>query len=272
MRPNTQIRSLVAAFTLLVAGPAFAAPIVSGDVFVTTSQSSFSNPTPDTYHLEEDGDFKGFFFAPISIGDVAMNNATDEVLFGSSNSGAIVRTDSRGGYLGMINTQASQIRGLAVGSNGDLFVADSTNNQLLRLDGNGSFRDLTFLPDTISALAIDANDTLIYARSTGGSSFNPQELVFLDFELGVVKTVLTTLRGITGIAVTHHGEILVAGNDSSSCCSGSKIFRLDGAGNTLGQLVGPSNVSGLATAWAPEPGTGVLLGFGLVALARQRKR
>src|SRR5262245_31981464 len=123
------MRSLVGllfvALVSLSSSGASAVPSTERLVAVTSSYYS-SAGKPDTYLLTQQGGFEGWFYAPFTVGDMASRG--HELLIGHQDSGTIARMDLDGGLVGLINTPLSQIGGLAVASNGDLFVSEENSN------------------------------------------------------------------------------------------------------------------------------------------------
>jgi hypothetical protein len=249
---------------------AHAAPIVAGDLIVAISQFCCGNPAlqPDVFHLDSTGDFKGFFFSPFAPSDIAVDKS-GRVLFGSSQSGTLIATDTSGAFLGFVTTPATSVDGLAVASNGDIVVADG--NQLYHLSPQGQFIDLVFSPAVPSeSLGIAPNGELVFpvASSQCCSNFS---IGFFDLSTRELRTVPTPVRSIAALDVSEAGEIIVFGSTSTTSTSTTGFFRLGLDGSVLGQIAGPQNVNTIAVANLPEPCSALLTLAGLSILARLRR-
>lgn len=245
---------------------ALAGTISARDLVVHTGEQFSQSRLPDTYHLDAEGDFKGFFYAPWFPTDIAIDKA-GRVLFGMSDSGLLVRTDTQGGLLDLLPTPVSGVDGVGVAPNGDIFVSD--RNLLYRLDANGGFLDLTFSPVEVRDFGIDAAGQVVFLQPPQGfESF--YSISFLDPADGSLESSLTPLRSATAIDVDESGTIIVAGSDEFSFGAQS-LWRFDASGAPLGEIVGPAGISSLAVFNMPEPGTALLLGSALAALAAGRR-
>jgi len=98
-----------------------------------------------------------------------------------------------------------------VASNGDLFISEDAENQILRLNANGNFLDMVFVAQPVGAIGVDSLDHLVYSVPHDPNSYNSLlDIVFFDFDLGqVVSTVNTQYRSILGLDFSDTNEILV---------------------------------------------------------------
>ena len=261
------VRVLLAA---LVVSATLVAPLASAAIIVHSTGSSSccsgSSDDPDVYNLDDDGQFESFFFSPFDVGDLAWSNSG--LLVGHEDSGTIARVDERGGLLGLISTGVNRIDGLAVDSTGDIFVAEDGSNRMFRLNSAGTFLDLRFMPLQIESLGVDSSNNLIFAERTGTSSSSTFDIVRWDYDNGVeVSRFSTNLRVVYGL--TGLGDDILAVGRESSCCSSSpsQIFRFGASGALVDAINGPQNMGSIA-AHAPEPGTALLMGLGLMGLSR----
>ncbi len=257
--------SLLSMGVLMLSWSASAAPIASGDLILYATDFFSSAGPPDTYHLDGSGDFKGFFYAPFAPSDLAFDGA-EGILFGSSSSNLLVKTDTRGGLLDLIATPVPRIDGVGRLGDGSLIV--SSGNLLYQLDERGGFLDLIFAPVAIGALGVDPLDRVVFLSS--GDFFSNFSISFLDLADRSITSIPTALTSASGIDVSESGEILVAG--SKDFFFSQSVFRFDLSGNELGAILGPANVSAVAITSLPEPSTAVLLGGALAALGGARRR
>ena len=247
-----------------------AVPSTERLVAATSGYYPFGSTKPDTYLLTQQGGFEGWFYSPFAVSDMASRG--HELLVANGDSGTIARLNLDGGLVGLINTPANGIGGIAVASNGDLFISERGGNQILRLNSSGNFLDMAFLSQPVGAMGIDAQDRLVFSMLHDPNSFNtPLDIAFFDFGLGqIVSTVNTQYRTILGLDFSDTNEILVSGN-TQSFSNITKISRLGLNGQALGDILGPSNVSAITLVVSPEPSTALLLCGGLLAFATRRR-
>lgn len=257
--------SIVAAAILGLAVPAaYSATLTSGDLIVVTNSFCCNGgPTPNVYQLDSTGNFKGWFFSPISATDIAINKS-GQILFASSNSGTIIATDTSGAFQGFVTTPVPQITGLAVEANGNIIAAD--HNEIFQLDPTGKFLNLTFSSTDInSSIGVDPQGDLVFPIP-GQCCSGLASLGFLNLNSRVVTKVPTTLATIGALDVDESGNVFAVGS-TTFFSNANSIFELDSSGNVLQQFAGPQNLAAIAVANLPEPGTAVLLSAGLSMLS-----
>jgi hypothetical protein len=262
---------LFASLFSLCAASSGAVPSTERLVAATTAGYPYYNTVnPDTYLLTQQGGFEGWFYSPFEVSDMASRG--HELLAANNDSGTIARLNLDGGLVGLINTPANGIGGIAVGTNGDLFVSEDSSNQILRLNSTGNFLDMVFVPQPVGAMGVDSQDRLVYSVAHDPNSYNSlRDIVFFDFDLGqVVNTVNTQYRSILGLDFSDTNEILVVGS-TEQYSSTAKISRLSLSGQSLGDILGPSNVRAITLVSSPEPSTALLVGLGLALLGRRKR-
>jgi hypothetical protein len=243
-------------------------------VLSTSSNFSFNgSPLPNTYVLNQQGAFQGWFYSPFTPSDMASSGST--LLVANGSSGTIAKIGTDGGLVGLFNTPTAGISGLAVGSAGDLYVSVTNNREIMHLDSAGNVLGLDFTPSQVGAMGIDAKGELVFAAPS--SNFGSTNLTFFDFNLDkIVSTVSTSFNSINALDVSSTGEIWVAGVPYNNCCS-QVLDRLGSNGQVLATLNGPPNVSAIAlvpspAAPVPEPSTAALMGLGLAGVALVQRR
>ena len=271
-RPTlVQVLTLVA-ISGLTGLSANASPLASLDLIVATTGGCCSPSTlPNVYHLDSTGAFLGFSYSPFSATDIAVDKA-GSTLFSSANSGTIVATDPNGGLVRLISTPLSGINGLAVESNGNLLAASGSN--FYTFDANGGFLGLVFSQEApFGPFGVTTDNVAVFPDQGFCCQEEFTTLNFFDLETRNLTEVPTSFSSIRALDVSEDGEIIVAGDlRTNGFSSTTGIFRLDMNGVVLGQIAGPQNVTGLAVANLPEPGTAMLIGAGLSLLGARRRR
>ncbi len=249
-------------FSVLAAVCLFLASSASAAILVSTTLPGQSIG-PDMYRLSDRARFEGTFFSPFPVGDLAWDGSA--LLIGSESTGMIARTDQRGGLLSLIYTPATSILGLAVDSQGNLYVAEGGSNRLFKLDSAGRLLDIRFMPQQIRALGITASDDLIFTRPSGSSSRTPFDVVFWDFDTGEVSNFASTYVRVSGITALG-ADVLLSGSTTNDGDETS-LGLFSSTGTFIEELGGPAHVRSI-TSHAPEPGTALLMGLGLAGLGR----
>lgn len=146
----------------------------------------------------------------------------------------IIKFNSAGEYImewggrGDQPSQFNQPHGLAMDSQGRLFVADRGNNRIQIFDQDGGFIDQWYQFSRLSGIYIDRNDVLYGADSESGS-VNPAHVAWF--------------RGIrVGSARTGEVMYLIPDPNQATCtgtCTAEGVVA-DRAGNIYGAEVGPA--------------------------------
>lgn len=112
---------------------------------------------------------------------------------------------------------------LAADSHGNLFIGDSNNNRLRRVDAVSGNIDTFATANSIRALAVDANDNIYYAGAGGIVKLAPDGRVLATY-------AITGL--VPGLAVEPDGNILF------SDASASRLRRINVATRTIETVAG----------------------------------
>jgi sugar lactone lactonase YvrE len=243
--------------TMAVAGPTQMAKDSAGRVYVA------NYGTGEVLQYSPTGTFLATF-ATVDVGGpfgLAID-ASDNVYVTGYYDATLRRFDSSGSLLSNTPTGLGDPATIAIGSNGNLFIANSdTPGGIYQFSPTGTplglFASLPIATGLVFApsgeLFASSGDGNIYRFDSSGSA------------LGSFAAGFSLPEGL----LIHGGNLLVA--DSA----GSAIQAFDFSGSNLGAFATPGGgpVGLLSVASAPEPETIALLSLGLpIALIRRRKR
>ncbi|HEY4410501.1 MAG TPA: hypothetical protein VGO87_11525 [Acidimicrobiia bacterium] len=164
--------------------------------------------------------------------DLSANPVTITIVAGNSQS---KRFGGDGGRA--VDAQLNTPEGMAVDKAGDIFIADSGNNLVRKVDTNGTIT--TIAGDTAAAqTAADAKAPVAASDSAGDGG--PASAAHLD--------------GPRGIAVDDLGNVYIAqeGGDPTTDTTGARIRRIDPSG-TITTIAGDGKTSGRGRV-AGDPG------------------
>jgi sugar lactone lactonase YvrE len=152
-------------------------------------------------------------------------------LFGSS--GAGIFTGSGAGYLDGPRTIAlyNSPEGVAVDAAGNVFVADTGNNVIRKIDTAGTVSTFAGLAPASAAVTIDGSGTQARFRSIGGVAVARDGTVFVSDSLSAVIRKITS----AGVVSTFAGTVGQSGDTdgpaSSARFRSPRGLALDAAGN-----------------------------------------
>jgi uncharacterized protein (TIGR03437 family) len=232
------------------------------------------NPADGTLYVADSGNNRVLVY-PRPVGQ--SGRITPEAVIGqlsfTSSVSAAVNSSS-------LNTPA----GLAIGPNGDLFVADSGNNRVLEFasgSGNGSSAIRVYgqpnmstsqKPNQISAQTLTAPEGLtvdpasnLYVADTGGNRVlifpntldAPSSGAVAAFVIGAPAfTSSGVFAAPTDVAVDSSGDIFVADSGNNRVLTYPSLVFLPLSGATASGVVGQPSTSGTAADW-DSPGNGL---------------
>ena len=156
----------------------------------------------------------------------------------------------------------SNPRGIAFGSDGNLYVASRDNDQILAFDGlTGAFLSVLATPDNPQGLGWDEENGRLLASVFG-------TVDWFGYTLGGAGTKIYD----ASVGYTPSFDVINGGIYGTDWNAGSVVRLVDF--NNLDTVVSGLTTPGhmLAYTDTPEPGTLALLGMGALALARRRRR
>ena len=108
--------------------------------------------------------------------------------------------------------------GVAVDGSGNIYVADTGNGQIVKMDSSGNNRTVISTESSVGGVAIDGSGNVYVTNYSNG------QIVKMDSS-GNNRTVIATLGNAVGVAVDVSGNVFVATGN------GDQIVKLDSSGN-----------------------------------------
>ncbi len=114
---------------------------------------------------------RSFKWSPLGIafdkeGNVYVSDVSKHIIYVLNPQGRIIRTVGKEGYTPYAKKEPGKLyfpNKLAVGENGDIYVADGNNNRMQVFDKNGKQKEVLFSFGAMKGFAFDENNGKIYA-------------------------------------------------------------------------------------------------------------
>jgi len=197
--------------------------LVSSCAFLAAmmSFSSASNAISLTYKSQFGGFYSAFAITSDSFGNILVGSQSQVQKFNSS---GVYQSQfgTNGSGNGQFNGYGSGPWDISVDSTGNIFVADTYNYRVQKLDSSGNYLSQIFGISFASAVAVDSSGNIFVADIDNNrvKKFNSS---------GVYQSQFGTY-GFGDVAIDSDGNILVVDSSNGS------IQKFDGNGNYLSQF------------------------------------